>query len=119
MQIKIDESRCIGCGMCAAAVPEVFAIVGRVSTAVGAPEKSRESRVFDAANGCPVNAISAKRCGDRREIPPVFCWGRLQNPEKGCTINGTEQRGVRIAGLRGDRHGLYPRPDLDHANVGR
>lgn len=61
MQIKIDESRCIGCGMCAAAVPEVFAIVGRVSTVVGAPEKSRESRVFDAANGCPVNAISAKR----------------------------------------------------------
>ena len=61
MQIKIDESRCIGCGLCAAAVPEVFAIVGRVSTAVGAPEKSRESRVFDAANGCPVNAISAKR----------------------------------------------------------
>ena len=47
--------------MCAAAVPEVFAIVGRVSTVVGAPEKSRESRVFDAANGCPVNAISAKR----------------------------------------------------------
>ena len=35
MQIKIDESRCIGCGMCAAAVPEVFAIVGRVSTVVG------------------------------------------------------------------------------------
>ena len=61
MQIKIDESRCIGCGMCAAAVPEVFAIVGRVSTAVGAPEKSRESRVFDAANGCPVNAIRARK----------------------------------------------------------
>lgn len=40
---------------------EVFAIVGRVSTVVGAPEKSRESRAFDAANGCPVNAISAKR----------------------------------------------------------
>ena len=71
MQIKIDESRCIGCGMCAAAVPEVFAIVGRVSTAVGAPEKSRESRVFDAANGCPVNAISE---GDTQyQIDPDVC----------------------------------------------
>ena len=82
MQIKIDESRCIGCGMCAAAVPEVFAIVGRVSTVVGAPEKSRESRVFDAANGCPVNAISAKRCGDRREIPPVFLVGTVAKSGK-------------------------------------
>ena len=61
MTVNVDASRCIGCGMCAAAVPEVFAIVGRVSTVVGAPEKSRESRVFDAANGCPVNAIRARK----------------------------------------------------------
>ena len=42
MNLSIDKSRCIGCGMCAATVPEVF-------------------RVLDAANGCPVNAIRAKR----------------------------------------------------------
>ena len=49
MTITVDAARCIGCGMCAAAVPGIFA------------EKSRESRVFDAANGCPVNAICITR----------------------------------------------------------
>ena len=61
MTIRVDPDRCIGCGMCAAAAPEVFEIVGRVSTVKGAPAPGRESRVFDAANGCPVNAITARR----------------------------------------------------------
>lgn len=61
MNVQIDESRCIGCGMCAAAVPAVFRVVGAVSTVLAQPEKARESRVFDAAVGCPVNAIRAER----------------------------------------------------------
>jgi len=61
MQITVDESRCIGCGMCAYTAPEVFRIVGKVSTVLAQPEKARERRVLDAANGCPVNAISAQR----------------------------------------------------------
>lgn len=31
MTVSVDASRCIGCGMCAAAVPAVFQIQGRVS----------------------------------------------------------------------------------------
>ena len=61
MTVTIDESRCIACGMCAYAAPEVFRITGRVSTVISQPEKARESRVFDAVNGCPVNAISVER----------------------------------------------------------
>lgn len=61
MTIQVDAKRCIGCGMCAAAVPEVFCIQGSVSTVVGAPAPERCSRVFDAANGCPVNAIDVRR----------------------------------------------------------
>lgn len=57
--VKVDDSRCIGCGMCAAAVPGVFRIVGHVSTVVCQPENVKQTRqAFDAANGCPVNAIS-------------------------------------------------------------
>ena len=57
--VKVDDSRCIGCGMCVAAVPGVFKIVGRVSTVVCQPEAGKQTRqAFDAANGCPVNAIS-------------------------------------------------------------
>ena len=61
MKVQIDESRCIGCGMCAAAVPGVFRIVGRVSTVLAQPEKAQEAKTFDAAGGCPVNAICVGR----------------------------------------------------------
>ena len=61
MIISIDSSRCIGCGMCAYTAPGIFRIVGKVSTVLAQPEKAQERRVLDAANGCPVNAISARR----------------------------------------------------------
>lgn len=62
MIVTVDPSRCIGCGMCAAAAPEVFRVEGRVSVVVAQPaSRSEENRAFGAANGCPVNAISVKR----------------------------------------------------------
>lgn len=61
MTLHVDETRCIGCGMCAATVPEVFRVVGPVSTVLALPEADRVSRVLDAANGCPVNAIRFSR----------------------------------------------------------
>ena len=61
MTLRVDKTRCIGCGMCAAAVPEVFQVVEHVSMVLALPEPGRIFRVLDAANGCPVNAIRAKR----------------------------------------------------------
>ena len=61
MTITVDATRCIGCGMCAAAVPGIFAVEGGVSVVKGQPEGAQERRAFDAANGCPVNAIRIKR----------------------------------------------------------
>ena len=61
MHVSVDITRCIGCGMCAAAVPAVFQIAGSVSTVIAQPTKEQESRSFDAANGCPVGAISVSR----------------------------------------------------------
>ena len=61
MTITVDAKRCIGCGMCAAAVPGVFAVEGGVSVVKSQPEGAQARRAFDAANGCPVNAIRIKR----------------------------------------------------------
>ena len=61
MTLTVDLTRRIGCGMCAAAVPEVFQIVGHVSTVQALPAPKRTARVADAANGCPVNAIRFTR----------------------------------------------------------
>lgn len=59
MTVQVDATRCIGCGMCAYTAPEVFEVVEKVST-VRAQPQSKSYRVTDAANGCPVNAISTK-----------------------------------------------------------
>ena len=61
MTITIDTTRCIGCGMCAYAAPEVFRVVGKYSTVISQPEGRRDPKVSNAENGCPVNAISVMR----------------------------------------------------------
>ena len=61
MTVTIDSARCIACGMCAYTAPEVFRIVGKASTVIKQPEKTRSPRVTDAANGCPVNAITIQK----------------------------------------------------------
>ena len=61
MRVTVDAGRCIGCGMCAAVVPEVFRVVEGVSTVLSQPGQRQKSRTFDAANGCPVNAIAVER----------------------------------------------------------
>lgn len=61
MKVSVDESRCIGCGMCAYAVPGVFRVIGKYSNVIAQPEKQQERRTRDAANGCPVNAISIEK----------------------------------------------------------
>ena len=43
MTLTVDSTRCIGCGMCATAVPEVFQIVGHVSTVQALPAPKRLS----------------------------------------------------------------------------
>lgn len=47
MTLCVDKTRCIGCGMCAAAVPEVFRVVEHVSTVLALPEPGRIFRVLD------------------------------------------------------------------------
>ena len=60
MTAEVDKEKCIGCGMCAYAAPEVFRIVGKTSTAYSQPDKRTRRRVQDARNGCPVNAIAVR-----------------------------------------------------------
>lgn len=61
MTITVDTIRCIGCGMCAYAAPHVFRVDGAHSVVISQPAGDRDPKVSNAANGCPVNAISIGR----------------------------------------------------------
>ena len=54
----VDQDVCIGCGLCASTVPEVFRLndssVSEVYNPTGAPEK----KIQEAIDGCPVSCIS-------------------------------------------------------------
>ena len=54
MELKVDETMCVGCGACVAAYPQNFEFAENVSTVI-----SNENATSDMVNVCPVGAISA------------------------------------------------------------
>jgi len=65
--VEIDERTCIGSGMCAGLMPEVFVLDGAVAHPV-TPEVEPDETVLDAADSCPAMAILVTDGG--REIGP-------------------------------------------------
>ncbi|MDD4869046.1 MAG: ferredoxin [Kiritimatiellae bacterium] len=59
MKAKVDKETCTGCGLCVDACPDVFELDGGLAIVKvnPVPSASKES-CRDAANSCPVNAIS-------------------------------------------------------------
>jgi ferredoxin len=53
---KVDQSKCIGCGACAAICPEVFEMGPENKSKVKAQNKQACAK--DAAEACPVGAIT-------------------------------------------------------------
>jgi ferredoxin len=58
MKITLDKKKCIGCGACAACCPEVFEMKG--GKANPKVKESNAPCVKQAAEGCPVKAITLK-----------------------------------------------------------
>ena len=59
MKVFVDKSSCIGCGLCAFTVPEVFAIGDEGTAEVQMEIVSEElgSKVQKAISDCPASAI--------------------------------------------------------------
>ena len=56
--LKVDQDKCIGCGMCAGLCPESFAMNHDGKAEVVKDEVTDCTK--NAAEGCPVGAISIK-----------------------------------------------------------
>jgi ferredoxin len=65
--VEVDEQICIGSGMCASLMPEVFVLDGTIARTV-TDEVDGNETVLDAADSCPAMAILVTD-GDR-EIGP-------------------------------------------------
>jgi ferredoxin len=65
--VEVDEHTCIGSGMCASLMPEVFTLDGAVAHTVTSEVEAGET-VLDAADSCPAMAITVTDGG--REIGP-------------------------------------------------
>jgi ferredoxin len=65
--VEIDEHTCIGSGMCAGLLPEVFVLDGLVARPVRESVEPDET-VLDAADSCPAMAILVTDGGE--EIGP-------------------------------------------------
>ena len=58
MEVRVDQEKCIACGLCVSSVPAVFRLNddGKAETAAQPTAKDTDA-VREAASACPVDAI--------------------------------------------------------------
>ncbi len=62
MKANVDKNTCIGCGLCPSICPEVFDMDDDGKAIAISPDVSQENEdgAKEAAENCPVNAISVE-----------------------------------------------------------
>ncbi|WP_430503104.1 ferredoxin [Micromonospora trifolii] len=68
-RIDVDARRCIGTSICAGTAPEHFRLVGGLSAPLADVVAPAEV-ILDAADSCPVEAITVHDTTDDRLIAP-------------------------------------------------
>lgn len=68
-RVSVDQQRCIGTGICAGAAPDHFVLIDGVSIPL-AEVISPEEEVLDAADSCPMGAITVRDAVDDTLISP-------------------------------------------------
>ncbi|MBQ1017721.1 ferredoxin [Micromonospora sp. D93] len=68
-RIAVDSRRCIGASICAGTAPEHFRLVGSLSAPLADVVAPAEV-ILDAADSCPVEAITVRDATDDRLIAP-------------------------------------------------
>lgn len=67
LEIRIDRDSCMGSGNCSFWAPGVFDLDDEGIATVVDPDAAPEEKIVSAAQGCPTQAISLWRDGERVE----------------------------------------------------
>jgi ferredoxin len=65
LEIEIDRDKCMGSGNCSFWAPDVFDLDDEGISVVLDPEAQPEEKIVLAAQGCPTQAISVVRDGEK------------------------------------------------------
>lgn len=68
-RLEVDRHLCIGSGICAGTAPTLFALADGVSSPL-VPAISPDQAAIDAADSCPVEAITVRDAADDHLIAP-------------------------------------------------
>jgi len=60
-KVTVDKKLCIGCGLCASMLPEVFEIEDDGKSSVKNESGASIERIREVANMCPARAIKVKK----------------------------------------------------------
>jgi ferredoxin len=60
-KVWVDKDICIGCGLCASILPEVFEMGDDGKSIVKNEDGAPLEKIKEVANMCPVNAIKVKK----------------------------------------------------------
>jgi ferredoxin len=65
LEIAIDPERCMGSGNCTFSAPDVFALDDSGIAVIVDPDAQTGDTIVAAARGCPTQAISITRDGEK------------------------------------------------------
>ncbi|MFE0171897.1 ferredoxin [Streptomyces sp. NPDC059002] len=68
--VEVDRSVCIGSGMCVTTAPGGFTLDSARQSHPTAPETDANERILEAAEGCPVEAITITLAGSGEVVFP-------------------------------------------------
>jgi ferredoxin len=60
LRIRVDHNKCVGNAMCESFAPGVFVLNANLQSEVANPAGNTEEKVLEAAENCPVSAITVE-----------------------------------------------------------
>jgi ferredoxin len=71
LRIHVDHNRCVGNAMCTTFAPDVFALNDDRQSEARNPAGDTVERILEAAENCPMSAITVEDAGTGQRLFPV------------------------------------------------